>query len=329
VTIRTIRILFIAVILHVALIGTAWAEESAPQPDTPGLSPTAVARVDMDTITIGDPLKYTIELTAGKDVEVDPPAIEGDLDGFTVKDSGSEKSGIFGKKTTTFWYLLDTYETGSRTIPGPVIRYREKGAADWKEMALNEVEINVKSVLGDQQENADIKDIRGPVGFPTSLYIYILAGLAAVIVIYVIIKYILQRRKKAQLIVPPPRPAHEIAYEALMELQKKGYPEKGMIKEYYTELSDIVRRYIENRFGLRAPEMTTEEFIQGVRDSGQLDAGQKDLLREFLSRCDLVKFAKFGPEKDEIDGSHESARRFIDQTRSAGPVANGKEAVKA
>jgi hypothetical protein len=115
--------------------------------------------------------------------------------------------------------------------------------------------------------------------------------------------------------VPPPLPAHETAFKALQELTNKAYIKTGKVREYYFELSDIVRHYVENRFQLRAPEMTTEEFLATLKDSKILNAEQKILLKDFLSHCDMVKFAKYLPDEKESESSYESAKRFIDETK--------------
>ncbi|MDD5634688.1 MAG: hypothetical protein PHW46_05385, partial [Candidatus Omnitrophica bacterium] len=109
--------------------------------------------------------------------------------------------------------------------------------------------------------------------------------------------------------------ADEIAYEQLTILKNKELPKKGLIKEYYTELSDIIRHYLENRFNFRAPEMTTEEFLESVKRSPELSIEHRGLLQDFLSQCDMVKFAKYGPTQLEMLDSFKAAERFIDQTR--------------
>ena len=81
--------------------------------------------------------------------------------------------------------------------------------------------------------------------------------------------------------------------------------------------------YIENRFKLRAPEMTTEEFLDSLKQTDALTAKHKELLAEFLNLCDIVKFAKFGPSITEIEESFNSARRFVEETR---PAEDSKEA---
>ena len=95
----------------------------------------------------------------------------------------------------------------------------------------------------------------------------------------------------------------------------KEYLSSGKVQDFYVELSNIVRHYIENRFQLKAPEMTTEEFLLTLKESTVLNSEQKSLVKDFLSHCDMVKFAKYFPQKDEIDSSYESAKNLVDQTR--------------
>lgn len=147
----------------------------------------------------------------------------------------------------------------------------------------------------------------------TYLYIF-LAALAVIIIIIFVFKF-LKKRKEPEQIITPLRPAHETALEALRNLLNKHYLTTGKVREYYFELSDIVRHYVEYRFQLRAPEMTTEEFLSKLKDSNVLNAGQKALLKDFLSHCDMVKFARYLPDEKESEASYESAWKFIDQTK--------------
>lgn len=164
-------------------------------------------------------------------------------------------------------------------------------------------------------EKADIRDIKGPVGLYNLTYIYIVLAIIVVIILIVLIIRLLKKRKKPQEIITPPRPAHEIACEALRELMSRDYLKTGKVREYYFELSDIVRHYIEARFQLKAPEMTTEEFLATLKYSGLLNNEQKGDMRDFLSHCDMVKFAKYLPEQREIELSYDSARKLIDGTK--------------
>ena len=95
----------------------------------------------------------------------------------------------------------------------------------------------------------------------------------------------------------------------------KEYLSTGKVQEFYFELSNIARHYIEDRFKLKAPEMTTEEFLTTLKKSEALNSEQKSLVKDFLSHCDMVKFAKYLPQKKEIDSSYESAKNLVDQTK--------------
>ncbi len=81
------------------------------------------------------------------------------------------------------------------------------------------------------------------------------------------------------------------------------------------EFSRIVRQYLEDRFAIRAPEMTTEEFLISLKTSSQLTAEQKQIVGQFLDACDQVKFARHLPTEKEVQHSFDLMKRFITQTR--------------
>lgn len=272
------------------------------------------ASVDKDKATIGDKITYTIAVKAGKGIEIKFPEFAENLGGFAIKDFGTSEKGWFKTKTYRQWYVLDTYVSGKYSIPEATIKYRKKGQVEWQEVSTEKITIEVESILKSAEAKRDIREIAGPIGFPIQIPWYVWAVLA-LIVLGAGIAFFLFKRKKTQSIFVPPRPAHEVAYEALNALKQKEYLRRKEHKLYYIELSDIVRRYLENRFNLRAPEMTTEEFLNSVKDNKALMLEHKSLLRDFLFACDLVKFAKYEPAEKEADSSFESAKRLIDQTK--------------
>ena len=77
-----------------------------------------------------------------------------------------------------------------------------------------------------------------------------------------------------------------------------------------------MRHYIEDRFGVRSPEQTTEEFLAEMAAKPFLDSSLRRMVKTFMIHCDLVKFAKFGPTKEEILESFDSARHLVDETKS-------------
>jgi hypothetical protein len=113
------------------------------------------------------------------------------------------------------------------------------------------------------------------------------------------------------------KPAHEVAYARLRALVAEDLPGAGRIKEFYERISAVLRYYIEDRFDLRAPERTTEEFLVELRNTDVLSDSDKGSVGEFLSHCDLVKFARHAPTTEQIQQTFDLVRDFIDRTKSS------------
>jgi hypothetical protein len=116
---------------------------------------------------------------------------------------------------------------------------------------------------------------------------------------------------------PPPVPPHVRALEALETIQREKLVEKGMYKEYYIRVSDVLRHYMEEQFQLRAPERTTEEFLAEIQHNAVLGLQEQLLLRAFLRHCDLVKFAKAEPTSEEIRETYQTCEKFIIDSEAA------------
>jgi hypothetical protein len=276
---------------------------------------SVMASTDVQEATIGDKIRYVITIISHPEIQVETPQFGENLGGFAIKDFGREKPRKYkGKLIQKQWYVLDTYVTGTYNIPAPVVKYTGSDGAE-AQASGNEVSLVVKSVIPDSENPEDIKDIAEPVELPVDYTPYILIGVVFIILAGGgIAAYILIRRRKKTGGVEPPKPAHEIAYEQLQQIAEAGLIESGEIERYYVLLSAVVRYYLENRFGLHAPEMTTEEFLQKAASESQLKDEHKTLLGRFLTECDLVKFARYGPHKDQMKTAFESAKRFVDET---------------
>jgi hypothetical protein len=105
-----------------------------------------------------------------------------------------------------------------------------------------------------------------------------------------------------------------LALAALEHLQRQDLMSQAHIEEFYVRVSTILRRYVELRFGLRAPEQTTEEFLVSALATGGLIAAHRDLLEVFLQHCDLVKFARHRPTLSAMAETFESAKIFVEHT---------------
>ena len=160
----------------------------------------------------------------------------------------------------------------------------------------------------------DIRDAHPPVDFLANyLWLYVLLALGLTALIFWIVK----RKRSWQKQKPPAEPKEPwvIALESLEALKKKNWPAQGKVKEYYSALSDIIRRYIEAQFAISAPEMTTEEFLSSLNRSHGMSDSQKAAIKEFLNSCDMVKFAKYGPQPEEMEESFNLARQFVEETK--------------
>ncbi len=156
----------------------------------------------------------------------------------------------------------------------------------------------------------DIHDIKGLVPLPHNWWwLWLLLVLAAVLAL---LSWLWKRRQPADATkaLPPPTP-YELAIRAIQQLREENPP----VEEFYTGLSDIVRRYLEGRFHLRAPERTTEEFLYEVSRNNTLAQEHKDLLGAFLQESDLVKFARHHPEQADRQRALEAAEKFVRDTQ--------------
>ena len=134
---------------------------------------------------------------------------------------------------------------------------------------------------------------------------------------YYLITY-LQRRKLEEagneVVTEPLRPADEVALEKLDAIKEKKIWQQGQVKEYYTQLTDVVREYIARRFEVSSVEQTSDETLRDIRP---LLSERKDLydqLRKMLTLADLVKFAKWSTTPDENELSLRNAYSFVKET---------------
>ncbi|GMU38394.1 MAG: hypothetical protein KJ057_11950 [Phycisphaerae bacterium] len=141
---------------------------------------------------------------------------------------------------------------------------------------------------------------------------------------------LLMRRRARTRESPAPVPPDVWALSALEALLAERLVECGRVREFYFRLSGIVREFTERRFGLHAPEMTTEEFLRAAMAGAVLGEENRAALGAFLASCDLVKFARFEPDSAAIEQSVETARAFVRAMRGVSEaVCVGSEKASA
>ena len=302
--------------------------------------------LDRKEITLADTVRLVIDARCESGYKAELPALGAELGEFGIQDYGFEPPVLEGDGTvlTRHWYVLEPFLSGDYEIPtvtvnffkeeglpsegeGEVLSGQEEDKADQVgeeadteqetyELTTEPQTVKVTSLVGEAREKLALRDIKGatPIPAPGWREILPIAGPAALILAGAVAGIILYlRRRRAR--PAPPVPAHEIAYLSLEKLIAEQLIEEGRIKEFYFRVTAIIRTYIENRFGLHAPEETTEEFLADLAGSNALEERQKGLLAQFLEHCDLVKFAKYGPSQEEIQGVFNTTKAFIEETK--------------
>jgi hypothetical protein len=170
---------------------------------------------------------------------------------------------------------------------------------------------NLANQLQSVANTNDIRGIKPPVEIPNE-WLWLWITLAAVFVIVMaVMAWILLRKRQALAPLPPPVPPHVRAKQRLAE----AHAFLSDPNRFCTVVADATRVYLEERFSLRAPERTTEEFLVELQTSPHLTLDQKQSLGAFLESCDLVKFARFEPTETTLRQLHDAALRLVDETQ--------------
>jgi hypothetical protein len=295
--------------------------------------PGAQASLGSDTALIGDQLCLSLELTVPDGSKVTWPVFEDTLvRGVEILrrtgvDTLAKEGGQFTLKQEL---LITSFDSGNYAIPPVPFRFLELRDTTKYYTETRPLKLYVKSP--DIDPAGDIKTIKPPLKAPVTFAEIApwLGGAAFLLLAGLGLWYYLQRRKKEEPVFrirqKPKLPPHQIALEALETLKQKKLWQAGRVKEYYTELTDIVRVYIEDRFGIMAMEMTTDEIMAALKGTGVPDS-HRGKLYSTLAEADLVKFAKSRPLPDENDANFHHCVDFVRQTRPAEDLRSPEEKV--
>jgi len=233
-------------------------------------------------------------------------------------------AGPDGKIIISDRYLITAFDSGTYNIP-PF--YAEVASGDT--LLRYYSENSSLRVLRPDVTPPDSTDVifdivpprRAPVTFAEIVPWLVIAVVAAVL-LYLLARFLprnpLRRFVKP---LPPPDPAHVIALRELSALSSEELWQKGEIKEYYSRLSDILRRYIDNRYGISSPELTTDETVRMLQRAAVTTGAQMSVVKEILSLSDMVKFAKYVPDSSLHESCHEDAIKFVEETKEAEETA--------
>lgn len=185
----------------------------------------------------------------------------------------------------------------------------------------NQVALKVSTIpvnIDKPDEFNDINDTWDP-RFVLADYYLLIYGVLFACFLICLIGYILKRLRNRQSIIPfkkqePKLPPFEMAMKELDEIKQQKLWQQGRNKEYYTLLTDTLRKYMVNRFGINAMEMTSGEILELIRLESEANSSYNSL-KQILELADFVKFAKLHPLPDENELSLMNAYLFVNQTK--------------
>lgn len=291
--------------------------------------PSARAWADSTTCVIGDPITVHVEITHQGKLHVTP--LVGDtLGAFHILSRSAVENTSSTSSTATF--TVAVFDSGTAILPPLQFAYTTPNDSTPKIVATNPLIFSVALVAVDTSK--DIKDIKPPLAIPlTVAEISLIVGTIVGVGLLVYALYLYRKRKREQkpeeVYVPPPKAAHILALEELALLKEKRLWQQGLIKPYYSEVTEIVRRYFEHRFGFKALEETTDETMDDLRRFPVAHPVLEQTDR-ILRRADLVKFAKYQPTIPEHEETLAAAFEIVDRTKVVErPVEEGKEVEEA
>jgi len=292
--------------------------------------------------TLGEPIYLRLDVEAPSGVDVDAPFQEaGDqrlgrfkVVGF-VRDSHRQPNGSLHQEQT---YTLEAPSSGKHRVPPLRLEMVDSrpdsgnaGTAK-QEILTEEVPLDVAPVaaatIGKDLASAAGK-LDPDVGGTPWTTILLAISAAAVVLSSSILMFRGYRSRKR---VAAKRDAYQEAIAKLRSLEARGAPDDTNADAWFVELSAIVRGYLEHRYDIRAPELTTEEFLLVASRAKELTWAHRTQLTQFLESCDRVKFAGYRPDSNESIDTLAAARAFVEQTRlredivgKAAPPSAGRE----
>ena len=277
---------------------------------------TLTIELSADSITTADALTCTMILRVDDGFEAELPdlAFPVDLPGMILTHFDEHETKVESRTVTVREYELEPEYPGVFEVPTLQVYYHRENEIQEEMLETDPMGFKVSEAPA-SAEMLELKPFRGLVTVEQIAaerrrsWPWIVGGLGAAILVVGLIVYVLRRPRAA----PPPRPAHEIAMEALRALAAKDLVGKGQVEPFFVEITWIVRDYVESAFGLRAPEQTTEEFLLDIATAPAV-AKHRGVLEPFLTAADEVKFARAAPNTTTIQRTFDTARDFILQT---------------
>jgi len=276
---------------------------------------------DTTVYQVGDYITLTIETRYDKSISIKLPPVKDSIKVLEyIQTLPVDKKEVDGKIVEYHKYIFSKYDSARVTIPSLNIEYSEGKNGESKFLATTPITITINKLQVNQQE--DIRDVKEPYTIPLPWWIILLVIVGTVglaIGGYYLYKYLKKKKEgkvelKPEVIIPP----FDTALAKLDELGQKKLWQNGKVKEFHSEVTEIVREYFEKRFNFRALEMPSSEILPVLSylEDGKVIVETAD---KFFSNADLVKFAKFEPMPHINDEMMTQAYEMVRLTIPAPP----------
>ncbi len=283
---------------------------------------SVTAKLDTNAMLIGDHVGLTLKFTGPPKSQVLWPFMPDTiLKSITVIGRGKiDTVYAADKKSVTYSQQLNLtcYDSGFYTVPSIPFRYRIMPDTTVTVAQSSMMLLAVHTVKVDTTQA--IKPIIGPLKVPITfreMLPWILAALAIILLIAAVIWYLNKRRKREPVFTLKPKVVllpHETALQDIEKLRLKKLWQAGRIKEYHSELTEILRRYIEDRFQVPALEQTSGEITMSLMNNPGCPRPALDKLGNLLIMADMAKFAKVQPLAMENEKSLNDGIEFVNET---------------
>lgn len=287
-----------------------------------GTAATVTQRTSSDQLSMADELTTILDISFPEGSRVTISQDEFAPNSLAISSSEQQPPTLdttTGMLQESSVFHLVPFLPGAYSLPAYTITVSMPDGVSSETIRTEPIPITVTSVLLPTDDQKEIADILPPLPADDLFRRALVWGLiAAGIALAAVLFWLLLHRRKNRAIAPPaPLPPHRVASAALDRLLADHHAGRVDTNQFFLELSAILRHYIEAGFAIRASEQTTEEFLATVGRGNTLLAPHKALLHDFLSLCDLVKFARHLPLPAEPETAAGLCRTFIEATTPA------------
>ncbi len=274
------------------------------------------ATTDTTEYIVGDYIDYTIELKYPKGINVVIPMVKDSIDNLVFIKNGEVIQKEEGAEVYELrHFIFSKYDSSGVTIPSFYIPYTVNGGEP-QFAYVNPVDIVIRTIEVNQE--VEIQDVKEPKRVPFDwLLISIIALIVLALLAGAYFGYKYYQKKKSGKVIEKPTviiPAYKKALIKLNELEEKKLWQNGMVKEYHSEVTGIVRDYFEERFDFNSLEMTTKETIENLKVK-DVNENVIATTEEFLANADMVKFAKFEPMPTVNEAMMKEAYLIVNETK--------------